>query len=295
MREIESARQATTPGLVGSAIERPVLSRLKALLPSGMAVGSGCVIDSKGNTSRQMDVVLYEKDICPRFSINDTPETTYYPCEGVIAVGEVKSRLDKSKIEDAVSKIASAKALQRNFDEPRNPAFEGRKVYDSRRYGQTQRPAIGDLNYNPYNDPFSESFGFILADRMDIRSHTLHEHLVRVLEAMDDKLCPNVLVVLTGEIYQPSILRRGTQPATLSSETVLSIKTANSLIRLNLACPFGRLVRLLYHVYRNGKTACLEVFDQYLRAAEPHEVIEDSVLIRGRPIQGPAPKVTGLL
>ena len=67
----------------------PVRHRLEQILSRGIAVGSGCVIDSYGNVSRQQDVVLYEREICPVFSINDTPEARYCPCEGVIAVGEV--------------------------------------------------------------------------------------------------------------------------------------------------------------------------------------------------------------
>ena len=109
----ETAGHATTPGQIGSAREVPVRDKLMHLLPHGVAVGSGCVIDSFGNTSRQMDVVLYEKDICPVFAINDDPASTYYPCEGVIAVGEVKSALGSAELEDTFRKIESAKTLRR--------------------------------------------------------------------------------------------------------------------------------------------------------------------------------------
>ena len=67
----EKADLATTPGLVGDAKEKAARAKLEHLLPSGIAVGSGCVIDSYGETSRQMDVVFYEKGICPVYSIND--------------------------------------------------------------------------------------------------------------------------------------------------------------------------------------------------------------------------------
>ncbi len=93
----DNARQlATTPELVGDAMEHPVMEKLGQILPNGIGIGSGCVIDTKGATSRQMDVVLYERDICPVFCVNNSPETTYYPCEGVIAVGEVKSKIGKT-------------------------------------------------------------------------------------------------------------------------------------------------------------------------------------------------------
>ena len=63
IKEFEEARQATTSQLIGEAIETPVRRRLEQVLPRGIAVGSGCVIDSYGNCSRQQDVVLYERDI----------------------------------------------------------------------------------------------------------------------------------------------------------------------------------------------------------------------------------------
>ena len=116
-----TAGSATSSGLVGSAREVSTRNKLQHLLPAGIAVGSGCVIDSYGGTSRQMDVVLYEKDLCPVYSINDDPATTYYPCEGVIAVGEVKSALASADLEDAFAKIVSTKQLTR-YAQPSNDA-----------------------------------------------------------------------------------------------------------------------------------------------------------------------------
>lgn len=63
----------TTPGLVGSAREHEVRNKLQSVLPTKVAVATGCVIDSFGNTSNQCDVILYEKDHCPVFSINGDP------------------------------------------------------------------------------------------------------------------------------------------------------------------------------------------------------------------------------
>ena len=58
-------------------MESPVRKQLEHHLPTGIAVGSGFVIDSYGATSSQTDLILYERDICPVFSKNDTPGTTY--------------------------------------------------------------------------------------------------------------------------------------------------------------------------------------------------------------------------
>lgn len=113
IRHFEEARQATTPSLIGTAIEVPVRKELEQILPRGIAVGSGCIIDSYGNSSKQQDVVLYERDICPVFSINDTPDSTYFPCEGVIGVVEVKSSLGTADLRDSFEKIESVRRLRR--------------------------------------------------------------------------------------------------------------------------------------------------------------------------------------
>lgn len=99
--EFADATQAGTPGLIGAAREHPARVQLGKMLPGFADVGSGLVIDSFGGISKQQDVVVYERHFCPVFTVNDTPEATYYPVEGVIGVGEIKSTLDGSKLEDA--------------------------------------------------------------------------------------------------------------------------------------------------------------------------------------------------
>src|SRR5690606_11696638 len=99
--DFSEASVAGHPGLIGSARETPARVQLERVLPGNFGVGSGIVIDSFGGRSKQQDIVIYEKHLCPVFSINDTPDATYYPIEGVMAVGEVKSSLDKDKLEDA--------------------------------------------------------------------------------------------------------------------------------------------------------------------------------------------------
>ena len=111
--EFEHASTAGTPALIGSARENPARKQLEKLLPAFVSTGSGIVMDSFGARSSQQDMVLYERDFCPVYSVNDTPEATYFPIEGVIAVGEVKSVVDKPTLFDALSKVRSAKLLMR--------------------------------------------------------------------------------------------------------------------------------------------------------------------------------------
>ena len=77
--EFKDAKAGTTPSTVGAAAEQPVRDQLAQVLPRGIAVGEGFVIDSYGATSRQQDVVLYERDICPVFSIKQNSADDVLP------------------------------------------------------------------------------------------------------------------------------------------------------------------------------------------------------------------------
>ena len=156
VRDFGRAWQGTTPELVGDGVEQPIRERLQQLLPRGIGVDSGCVIDIYGGTSRQMDVVLYEKEQCPVSCINNSPEATYYPCEGVLAVGEVKSTIGKKELADCFKKVASVKSLGRAFERTQSGQHVGRPYGE---YGSAA--ALGfDLN----NTNIGDIFGFIVAE-----------------------------------------------------------------------------------------------------------------------------------
>jgi hypothetical protein len=95
IHEFHFPRGAGTPGLIGAAKKHPARVQLERLMPGGVAVGSGIIVDSYGQASRQQDIVIYGK-LCPVFTHNDAPEATHFPVEGVIAVGEVKSGLGRA-------------------------------------------------------------------------------------------------------------------------------------------------------------------------------------------------------
>ena len=185
--EYDHASTGTTPVLVGTAREVSARKKFEMLLPSGIGVGTGCVIDSYKNTSKQTDMIIYEKEHCPRFSINDTPEATYYPCEGVIAVGELKSRLGSSELDDAFSKIKSQKSCVRY-----NPNdYEWRKYTSSVIYEGSESE-----RYNQCNKPFHQIYGFILCNEFAISVETLLEKIKSKCNTEEAHLLPNCIVSL---------------------------------------------------------------------------------------------------
>lgn len=106
----------THPGSKGDALENAWIEWLKKYLPNRYCVDKAIVIDHEGNTSQQMDIVIYDNWFTP-FIFNQNG-FYYIPAEGVYAVFEVKPDIQgnvgvKSYIEYAGEKIESVRVLKR--------------------------------------------------------------------------------------------------------------------------------------------------------------------------------------
>ena len=256
----DGARRATTPGLVGSAIENPVRALLATVLPSGLAVGTGCVVGSYGTVSRQMDIVLYEQDICPVYRVNNTPEATYFPCDGVVAVGEIKATIDGPKLHDSFEKIQSVKMLRRYWEQfP--PTVPGEKRY--RNYGIASN--VVGIRSEDENEELErdEVFGFVLAGTSRLKPESLiqkHEDRTRENEA---STCPNVLATMDGAYVRP-FLSDGSRHAIVKR----SFHTGDRVGYYDGVASFRILIDDLYESYRYGHTAPLAAFRRYLVSSE---------------------------
>jgi hypothetical protein len=79
----------------GEAREHALIEPLKSNLPSRVGVEQGgFVVDAHGNESAEMDVVINDKSLGTVF--NAVKGERYFPCETVIAVGEVKTNVDSN-------------------------------------------------------------------------------------------------------------------------------------------------------------------------------------------------------
>lgn len=104
------------PGSKGDALENAWIEWLRMYLPNRYSVDKAIVIDHEGNTSQQMDIVIYDNWFTP--FIFKQNGFFYIPAEGVYAVFEVKPDIkgnvgDKSYIEYAGEKIESVRMLKR--------------------------------------------------------------------------------------------------------------------------------------------------------------------------------------
>lgn len=254
----ESASRATTPGLIGGSRELPVRRKLKHLLPEGVGIGSGCVIDSFGGTSKQQDVVLYEQALCPVFSINETPETTYYPCEGVIAVGEVKSNVTAKELSDIFGKVRSVKELKR-YARKSKSALGGEESVCFREYGN--KGAIqGTLEeeFDQIKKPTDQIFGFAVAGSLGLSEETFCRKFSDLTSKTDDSVAVNLITFLDGRVVVP-LVSDPKPTMTLSQQGADGFYLANKGDEA-----FQFLLSRLYSVYRRGRTVQVSAFERYI-------------------------------
>lgn len=110
--KLETARKVIDhPGIKGGTAEAGWIGMLEEYLPKRYCVASGFVIDSDGGQSRQLDLVLYDRQYSP-FLFNQDG-ALFVPAESVYAVFEVKQDLSKEHIVDASEKAASVRNLHR--------------------------------------------------------------------------------------------------------------------------------------------------------------------------------------
>jgi len=150
------ANTATHSVAVGKGKENSVKDKLKSILPQGVGVGRGFIIDSHGKTSYQCDVIVYEEALALKFVLNEDEENAFYNCESVIAVGQIKSRATIDQIRDAMKNLKSVKELK--FVQPGD---------DNSRRHYLQRPIPEITSNSTQNNEFPNPiFTFILCEAL---------------------------------------------------------------------------------------------------------------------------------
>jgi hypothetical protein len=102
---------AVHQGTKGEATETSWIHLLREYLPNRYAIERAMVVDSKGDASDQIDIVVFDRQYNP-FVIN-YGGVIYIPAESVYAVFEVKQDISKENIEYASQKVRSVRRLKR--------------------------------------------------------------------------------------------------------------------------------------------------------------------------------------
>lgn len=109
--KLKSSRRITHAGDRGEVNEQHFIDFLRKYLPNRYTVEKAIVLDSEGNVSQSIDVVVFDRQYTPTLLDND--KHRYVPAEAVYAVFECKPKIDKGYLEYAAEKAASVRRLKR--------------------------------------------------------------------------------------------------------------------------------------------------------------------------------------
>ena len=159
--ELRGNRSAVThPGARGEASEEDWLRVLNDHLPRRYQADRAFVIDSHGDCSDQIDVVIYDRQYSPL--LYNQASQRYIPAESVYGVLEVKQELSREHVIYAGAKAASVRRLHRTSASI--PYVEG--AYKAR---PLPRIVAGILTYKsvwvpPFGEPFRKALSELAAD-----------------------------------------------------------------------------------------------------------------------------------
>ena len=248
----ENAKQATTSGLKGTAREDLVRKRVQSILPGGVGVGTGCVIDSYGNASDQIDIILYEQQFCPIFTVSNT--INYYPCEAVIAVGEIKSDIGKKELKDIYKKVASVRKLKR-FMESKGTENASTGTVKCRQYlSKTTVTTPGNTDTFQDSQSGTQIYGFGLGQAFTAKPETMIRHTQELYAKIPNALRPNVVLTLNKEAIAPADGRQMSYSA-LNSSGITFLKPENGLEYLLVS---------LFSIIQDGVTVPGSALERYV-------------------------------
>jgi hypothetical protein len=254
IHEFKFSAGAGTPGLVGAAKEHPARVQLEKLMPGGVEVGSGIVVDSYGGVSKQQDIVIYES-LCPVFTHNDAVEATFYPVEGVIAVGEVKSGLGKAELIDAVAKSVSVKALRRCALASDNGL--GDIVVNYRNYGNGNVfSAVSKDQFNQNTNSLDQVYTFVLCERFQSSAKATLENFAEECRARGAQLVPNLIASLNdGSIYPYNPVSNSVARA--------MFEVSSAMFSADSFQGFAQLIKMLRMYVVSGRTVDRQMYERY--------------------------------
>jgi hypothetical protein len=112
----EKSNQLIHSGEYGRLRESLVRDLLRNFLPDIYGISQGFIVTPNGEVSSECDIIVYARQFTPTLR---TPEQQrFFPIESVIAVGEVKSIADTSKLREALRKLVHIKEMRAQLKKP---------------------------------------------------------------------------------------------------------------------------------------------------------------------------------
>lgn len=160
----------------GTIREEIIEKVIRPFLPQCYGISTGEAFDKDGNTSRQLDLIVYDSIFS--YAIPYTDNFIQFPCESVYGVIEIKSMLNREEFFTAIENIKSMKCLRR----------EGTHDW-------TFTPLVQiSINGRPNNTDRNKYFGIIFAYD-SVETDTILEYIKEL--ACPPQFLPNAIVLMS--------------------------------------------------------------------------------------------------
>ncbi len=187
----------------GEKAEELVRVALRAVLPEWIGVEHGFVVDSYGFTSQQQDVVLFERMRSPVFrTLTDGIGPGNFPCEYVIAAGEVKASTYSGWVRDVFQKSESAKRMRRAIGHEESL---GTTWFPWRHYGDRSKPAEDQVRgpiFDQDRNPKDRIMTFGIALESQNKPQTIARQVANEISQQERPLGPDTIVVLQRGVVE---------------------------------------------------------------------------------------------
>ena len=238
---------------IGSNKELSVISKLKDVLPEGIGIGSGFVYDSSGRVSNQCDIILYESEFALKCCINDNEKDTYYNCESVIAVGEVKSTCGEREMRDVLTKFNNLAKLERYLSP--------NQLCATRSYLSKMAMDESLENVPIPRDDHHKIFKFLLCERCTVSLKRIRSLIDEITERKDAVF--NTVLDISGK-----------QIVHITNEYKLSLVVSDKMVETD-----GSFSNFIYHILcfiNIGKTVPID-YGVYLRGGAGNNIVGEQV------------------
>lgn len=149
------------PGTKGDASEKVWLDLLQTYLPRRYEAATAHIVDSQGEFSQQIDVVIFDRQYSP--FIFHYEGQTIIPAESVYAVFEAKQTINAGQVSYAQEKVASVRRLHRTSlpipyakstypAKPLIPIYGGLLTFESDWSPALDQPLLGALSNGEDDD-----------------------------------------------------------------------------------------------------------------------------------------------
>ncbi len=193
-------------GEYGGHRERLVRQLLREFLPAAYGVSEGFIISPDGDISTQCDIVVYWAN-SPVLTLSE--DQRFFPVESVVAVGEVKSKLESGELSDALPKLVRVKEMRATL----SPT-----IYTSDRGRFARDPRLEQ--FDPRDQPWDQVVTFVVCHEIGIADRaTLESHVFRSTSGRSPILRLNLLAGVCGYQnqhgyvmhYAPELVEKGSR------------------------------------------------------------------------------------